>query len=104
MFLREDREIDSGSTEEKDTTSPLEDNDEIEYLVDRKILVIRCTLNVQTKEEEEQHENIFQTRCYNNNKVCSIVINGKSCTNVANISLVEKLNLLTFKPIRLYKL
>ena len=33
-----------------------------------------------------------------------MIIDGESCTNVANTSLVEKLNLKTLKHPRLYKL
>ena len=41
---------------------------------------------------EQQRENIFHTRCHINNKVCSMIIDGGSCTNVASTTLVEKLN------------
>jgi hypothetical protein len=53
---------------------------------------------------EEQRENIFHTKCHINNKVCSMIIDGGSCTNVASIILVEKLNLPTLKYPRLYQL
>ena len=33
---------------------------------------------------EQQHENIFHTRCHVNNKICSLIIDGGSCTNVAS--------------------
>jgi hypothetical protein len=53
---------------------------------------------VQVKEEESnQRENLFHTRCFVNNKVCSVIIDGGSCTNVASTYLVEKLALTTFK-------
>ena len=53
---------------------------------------------------EQQRENIFHTRCHINNKVCSMIIDVGSCTNVASTTLVEKLNLLTLKHPRPYKL
>ena len=53
---------------------------------------------------EQQRENIFHTRCHINNKVCSMIIDKGSCTNVASTTLVEKLNLLTLKHPRPYKL
>ena len=53
---------------------------------------------------EQQREKIFHTRCHINNKVCSMIIDGGSCTNVACTTLVEKLNLPTLKHPRLYKL
>ena len=53
---------------------------------------------------EQQRENIFHTRCHINNKVCSMIIDGGSCTNVASTTLVENLNLPTLKHPRPYKL
>ena len=53
---------------------------------------------------EQQHENIFRTCCHINYKVCSLIINDGSCTNVANALLVEKLQLQTLKHPRPYKL
>ena len=53
---------------------------------------------------EQQRENIFYTRCHINNKVCSVIIDGGSCNNVASTTLVEKLNLPTLKHPRPYKL
>ena len=38
------------------------------------------------------------------NKVCNVIINGGSCINVANTSIVEKLGLPTIKHPRSYKL
>jgi len=71
-------------------------------------LVARRVLNVQVKEEESnQRENLFHTRCFVNNKVCSVIIYGGSCTNVASTYLVEKLALTTLKhphPYRLQRL
>ena len=55
------------------------------------------------KEEEAQRENIFHTRCDVKGKVCSIIIDGGSCTNVASTSMVEKLGLVTLKHRRPYK-
>jgi hypothetical protein len=33
---------------------------------------------------------LFPARCFVNNKVCSVIIDGRSCTNVASTYLVEK--------------
>ena len=60
---------------------------------------------MQVKEEESnQRENLFHTRCYVKNKVCSVIINGGSCTNVASTYLVEKLALTTLKHPQPYQL
>ena len=55
-------------------------------------------------ETDQQRENIFHTRCSVNNKVCSMIIDGGSCTNVASNTLVEKLGLPLLKHPRPYKL
>lgn len=39
-----------------------------------EILIIRCALSEQIKEDKEQQENIFHTICYINDKMCSIII------------------------------
>ena len=69
-------------------------------------LVARRALSLQAKEEEEevQRENIFHTCCHVKDKVCSVIIDGGSCTNVASTSMVEKLGLTTLKHHRPYKL
>ena len=68
-------------------------------------LVAKRALSAQIKENdmEQQRENIFHTRCHINNKVCSMIIDGGSCTTVANTILVEKLNLQTLKHPKPYK-
>ncbi|XP_019056297.1 PREDICTED: LOW QUALITY PROTEIN: uncharacterized protein LOC109116034 [Tarenaya hassleriana] len=70
-----------------------------------KLMVTRRVLNLRSKEEEKiQRENIFYTRCVVKDKVCSLIIDSGSCTNVASNSLVEKLGLLTQKHPKPYKL
>ena len=51
-----------------------------------------------------QRENIFRTRCMIDNKLYSIIIDGGSCNNVINASLVDKLGLKTNKHPRPYRL
>ena len=54
---------------------------------------------MQAKEEDEvQRENIFHTRCHVQNKVCSVIFDGGSCTSVASATLEEKLGLPTSEP------
>ena len=71
-------------------------DDNVEYPVEGESFMARSALSAQVKEDdmEQQRENIFHTRCHINNKVCSMIIDGGSCTNVASTTLVEKLNLL----------
>ncbi|KAH9680152.1 Endonuclease [Citrus sinensis] len=106
MILRDDGDVETESESDDDPMPPLEDaNDGVEYPVDGKLMVARRALNMQVKEDAEvQRDNIFHTRCHIKDKVCSMIIDGGSCTNVASTSLVEKLKLKTLKHPRPYKL
>jgi hypothetical protein len=107
MILRDVGEIVSTSEESDcDDMPPLEDASDLEYAVGDKVLVIRRSLSVQTKEDdvEQQRENIFHTRCLINDEVCSMIIDIGSCTNVASATLVRKLGLNTIKHERPYQL
>ena len=96
------------SEEEKELMPPLDDTSDIdlEFPVEGEVLVTRLVLSAQVKEDdiEQQCENIFHTCCQVNNKVCGLIIEGVSCTNVASDLLVEKLQLPTLKHPRPYKL
>ncbi|XP_052181971.1 uncharacterized protein LOC127794765 [Diospyros lotus] len=109
MILKDDGDIETedefDNNSDNESMPPLEDASGIEYPVDRELLVAKRALSVQVKTDaKEQRENIFHTRCHVNDKVCSMIIDGGSCTNVASTSLVEKLNLMTLKHPRPYKL
>ena len=101
-------EYESEHSDEEEEVPPLEDDSDCEYAVKGEVLVIRRALSAQTVEEEdghvEQRENIFHTRCLVKEKVCSMIIDGGSCVNVASILLVEKLGLPTMKHLRPYQL
>ncbi|XP_020958773.1 uncharacterized protein LOC110262652 [Arachis ipaensis] len=67
---------------------------DIEYVVHGESLVVRHTLNLQVKEDSlEQCQNLFHTRCLVGGKVCSLIIDGGSWTNVASTLMVEKFGL-----------
>jgi hypothetical protein len=107
MILRDDKEIVSTSEESDcDDMPSFEDASDLEYAIGDKVLVIRRSLNVQTKKDdmEQQRENIFHIRCLINNKVYSMIIDSGSCTNVASVTLVKKLGLNIVKHKRLYQL
>ena len=107
MIPRDDGEIVSNNEEfDCDEMPPLEDASDLEYTVGDKVLVIRRLLSVQTKKDdvEQQKKNIFHTRCLINDKVCSMIIDSSSCTNVASVTLVRKLGLNTIKHERPYQL
>ncbi|XP_073112245.1 uncharacterized protein [Elaeis guineensis] len=101
MFIRESQE----EIESKDEAI-LEEvkEDYVEFADEGELLVIRRNLNLQAKVDDEQRENIFHTRCTIHDKVCGVIIDGGSCTNVASTILVEKLNLVTMKHPRPYRL
>ena len=105
MIMREDGDVETESKSEEDSMPPLEDASDIEEPVDGELLVARRGLSAIVKEDEKvQRENIFHTRCHVNDKVCSMIIDGGSCTNVASTYMVEKLNLPTLKHPNPYKL
>jgi hypothetical protein len=59
----------------------------------RELLMVRRMFGNQVKEEDTtQRENLFQTRCLVQGKVCAL-IDGGSCSNFASTRLVFKLNL-----------
>lgn len=65
--------------------------------VSEEVLVIKQSLNLQSVENEQQRENVFHMHCHVKRKLCSVIIDGGSCTNVASTVMVEKLGLTTTK-------
>ena len=105
MMIRDNGEIETDNESDCDSMPSLEDVDVKEYAVQGELMVARRALSVQAKEDDElQRENIFHTRCHVQDKVCSVIIDGGSCTNVASTTLVEKLGMQTSKHPRPYKL
>jgi hypothetical protein len=109
MILRDNGEVMTESEGDSDGVPELvddSDDDGVVYAVTGESLVARRALNTHIKVDDaaQQRENIFHTRCHVNSKVCSMIIDGGSCTNVASTTLVEKLNLPTLKHSRPYKL
>ena len=110
-MIRENGEIESEDEAALEDMPPLEDapiGDE-KFAADHGEmlgLVARRALSLQAREEEEevQRENIFHTRCHVKDTVCSLIIDGGSCTNVASTSVVKKLGLTTLQHPRPYKL
>lgn len=103
MVIRENGEIETDKSDS--TNSPDGSDDDEELAVQGELLVARRALNAHSMEDDDaQRENIFHTRCYVQDKVCSVIIDGGSCTNVASSSMVEKLGLPTTKHQKPYKL
>ncbi|KAI3453664.1 hypothetical protein Pfo_010327 [Paulownia fortunei] len=82
-------ETEDEQEDEVDDMPPLEDAYEGQYAVEGESLVAR---------------ELIPTRCFVHSKVCSVIIDGGSCTNVASTELVEKLTLPTLKHPRPYRL
>ncbi|XP_052173798.1 uncharacterized protein LOC127789074 [Diospyros lotus] len=106
MIVKNNEVVTDGESDESMPSLEDASDDGVEYAVEGEALVVRRALNSQVKEDdmEQQRENIFHTRCLIHNKVCSLIIDGGSCTNVASTTLVEKLNLSIIKHSRPYKL
>ena len=105
MVMRDNGEIETDNESDCDSMPSLEDVGDEEYAVQGELMVARRALSVHAKEDDEmQRDNIFHTRCHVQNKVCSVIIDGGSCTNVASTTMVEKLGMPTCKHPRPYKL
>jgi len=89
---------------EDEVEHPSENEEEVEFAVEGEMLVVKRSLNSQNSISVPQRENLFHTRCYVLRKVCSVVIDGGSCTNVASTLMIEKLSLPTLKHPSPYKL
>ena len=84
-----------------------EDGSDEEPQPNEECLVTIRSLNAQPKEEdepEEQRTNIFHSKCHVDNKVCMLIIDSGSCTNLASTYLVDKLKLKSTPHPRPYKL
>ena len=84
VLIREDGDHESAEEE----CSPIQG--EIGCLVVRRVLTARVR-----EDDQLQRENLFYTRCKVNDKVCSLIIDSGSCTNVASLLMVESLGLPT---------
>ncbi|KAJ4715126.1 Transposon Ty3-I Gag-Pol polyprotein [Melia azedarach] len=107
IIVLENGKIESASSS-KDEMPPLVDYSDIEIVepVHGDLLITRRTLSIQPKDDVdvEQREHIFHTRYHVKDKVCTMIIDNRSCTNVASTLLVDKLNLNTIKHHKPFKL
>ena len=89
-------ESEGGDTEKMPKLDNCSDED-FKEPVHGEILVTRHALSVQIKEDEteQQRDNIFHTRCLVQGCVCNVIVDGRSCTNMASPTMVEKLGLTT---------
>ena len=105
-MIIKDGNIEFESEREDDDDMPsLEDCSDVKYAKGENLIVQR-TLSLQNKWDEcvQQCENLFYTHCLVVNKLCNMIADSGSYTNVASTLLVEKLKLPTTKHPRPYKL
>ncbi|RDX92936.1 hypothetical protein CR513_24871, partial [Mucuna pruriens] len=97
MILKEDEIVDYKSFQDE-SSSISETSSFISNFSpdDNDLLMVRCLMSACVgKDDDSQRENIFHSRCHILGKLCSIIIDGGSCVNIASLRLVEKLNLYT---------
>jgi len=70
-----------------------EQQEVVEEADEGEFLILKTPLSVLKGDKEEQRENIFHSRCMVQGKVCSLIIDGGSCANVASLSMAKNLNL-----------
>lgn len=77
----------------------------VTYADSGELLVIQRVLTTQPQpEEQRQREYLFHSRCTVLEKVCHLIIDIGSCTDIPSTTLVEKLGLVTFNHTKSYKL
>ncbi|KAL1217924.1 hypothetical protein V5N11_001815 [Cardamine amara subsp. amara] len=110
MFLTPERQYESqdeapeDAKEEEVEIAALPEGD-VEYPDTGDLLVVRRTLSTSVVPTTvSQRDNLFHTRCTINGKVCGLIIDGGSCTNVASSHLVKRLSLPTTPHPSPYKL
>lgn len=65
---------------------------EEEYVKEGRQLILRRTLYTKPTRLETQRERIFLTRCLVMDRMCELIIDTGSCTNVMSSTLVDKLS------------
>eukprot|EP00256_Glycine_max_P066098 XP_025980693.1 uncharacterized protein LOC112998749 [Glycine max] len=102
MIMKADGEI---TSESEISEEEVEEEEYKEEAMQGDMLMVRRLLGNQMQPlDDNQRENIFHTRCVINGKLCSLIVDGGSCTNVASSTLVTKLNLETKPHPTAYKL
>jgi len=95
MTIQEVEVVDALLMEGQEETHGVESHDMAEETLldadDGKLLVLRRLLHTQdTPYDKAQREMIFHSRCTIQDKVCNLIINGGSCTNVAFTTPIKK--------------
>ncbi|XP_027100922.2 uncharacterized protein [Coffea arabica] len=110
MLILLDREVVSDNKDDCEGILPLvEESDNLEEELPSEgnvgVLVVRKMHAAQAlKDEDVQQDKLFYTHYHIKDKLCSLIIDGDSCTNVASLYMVEKLVLSTTKHPKRYRL
>ena len=93
-------------TSESEISEEEEEEEELEEgAMQGDMLMVRRLLGSQMQLlDDNQRENIFNTKCIINGKLCYLIVDEGSCTNVASSRSVSKLNLDTKPHPRPYRL
>ena len=103
--MLENEEVDSEpSKSSHSSSSEVEDDGFLPPEEGDHLMVRRLMGSLRKDRDDAQRENIFHSRCLVHGKVCSLIIDGGSCTNVASTRLMEKLGLKTTPHPKPYKL
>ncbi|XP_060170605.1 uncharacterized protein LOC132601543 [Lycium barbarum] len=97
MIVEEEDGADHEDNQESDQVDEEREDAEIEA-DEGACLVIQRSLHAGHRDEEScQRETLFHTRCTSHGKVCSVIIDGGSCTNAVSEEMMTKLGLKTEK-------
>ncbi|XP_070034692.1 uncharacterized protein [Nicotiana tomentosiformis] len=91
-------EEDNSNHEDNPPIEEVNEEDEDVYVEpdEGDMLVFQSILNIEHEDEESlQREDLFHTRCTSHGKVCPVIIDGGSCTNVVSKDIVTKFSLET---------
>ena len=103
--MLENGEMDNASFKSSHSSSSEAEDDGFLPPKEGDLLMVRRLMGSLCKDKDDtQRKNIFHSRCLVNGKVCSLIIDGGSCINVASTRLVEKLGLKTTPHPKPYKL
>jgi hypothetical protein len=91
--MEEDMEMEDKDDFSPETNEHVVVEEEITYADRGEALVVQRSLKVTYVEDEWLRNNIFHTRCTSHEKVCNVIIDGGSCENVMEVTMVEKLKL-----------
>jgi len=84
IVMKVNNGVKTDGEDEDEKMPPLEVADDVcvEYPVEGEALMVRRVMNMHVKVDDSggQRDNIFHMRCHVHNKICSLIIDGASCT------------------------